>query len=149
MPLAKWKSHKVVEAAKIPAGTLFSASGRNVTFHLDRGEELTVSADVFARAAPPVSQDWYIVRYDGGTPKEYWSWSPADVFEAGYTLLQTVGLPVQDDRPEAKASHDKGLREYALGMAIEQQKALLGAGTLDATVITNMAEAFYKWLSAQ
>lgn len=38
---------------------------------------------------PEENTEGYLVKYNAGTAREYISWSPADVFEEGYTLAET------------------------------------------------------------
>lgn len=79
----RYRSHKVVEAAEfvcIDAQEVFikGPDGHAQALH-------GLPDDIFARGVP--SCDDLIVRYNAGTPKEYLSWSPRDVFLDGYTRI--------------------------------------------------------------
>lgn len=82
----KYKSHKVVEAALISD---INQSEKKVHV-LNRAGEMSVitpTDDWFARhrAATNAWKGGYYVRYEGG----YDSWSPADVFAEGYSLVDS------------------------------------------------------------
>lgn len=81
--LPKWKCHKVVEAAKVVGVTFHDGAA----LHLGGGARERVGDEWLRRnARGPVPESvvgGYFVRYEDG----YTSWSPADVFEAGYTRL--------------------------------------------------------------
>lgn len=90
-PLPRYRSHKVVEALKIqslehgPEGTAMIIP-ENTTYGI-----FEVSADYVNKHDP--QPGGYYVRYDTG----YESWSPAQAFEEGYTLIQeSSGLTFGD-----------------------------------------------------
>jgi hypothetical protein len=81
--LAEWKCHKVVQAAKILE---VEPNGLELSLRLDAGPSpkgLIVSVDMpwWGKHAPKAGG--YLVRYGDG----YLSFSPAEAFESGYTLL--------------------------------------------------------------
>jgi len=82
MELTKYKSHKIVEAGEITQVDRYA-----VTVRVASGAEeiLRLPSAMFVRYTPVVGD--YLVRYDTGTAKEYLSFSPRDVFIAGYTAL--------------------------------------------------------------
>ena len=78
--MTKWRSHKIVEA-----GTIYAFKDNNVVtvlvppmHYLD----VTVPADWTARGKPKLGD--FLVRYEDG----YISWSPKEVFLAGYTAIE-------------------------------------------------------------
>lgn len=91
--MKKYRSHKIVEAAKI---WQIIMSGENGALppsikapvicyeNPDRtvGPYVEVEESFFARGTPAIGD--YLVRYDDG----YLSWSPRDKFEAGYTEIE-------------------------------------------------------------
>ena len=80
--MKKYKSHKVVEAAKI---TDFFLKGSSLFLGLGSNEGFTVSDSAKVRFKDISREDMgYLVRYEGG----YISWSPTKAFEEGYTLLE-------------------------------------------------------------
>lgn len=88
--MQSYKSHKVVEAAKILSAVGNPADDMTVILHL-QGEksQLNVSAQWAFRHAPndlATLADGYYVRYADG----YESWSPAKAFEEGYTRITLV-----------------------------------------------------------
>lgn len=87
--MQKFKSHKVVEAAQIKVAEFRAdGSGRVIVVGSEPIQERAFDVPAgFKRpnTAPAMNPDGgdYLVRYEGG----YLSWSPKDVFEAGYTLV--------------------------------------------------------------
>lgn len=82
--MQRYKSHKVVEAGRI-MGLSWEPTSRYVNVESDneRGyERIEVTAEFYARGTPGLKD--YLVRHE---PDGYLSWSPADKFEAGYTLV--------------------------------------------------------------
>lgn len=75
----KYRSHKVVEASKIDAVER-TPTGARLTL---RGGEALDVGQVYADKHAPRPGGYY-VRYPDG----YESWSPADAFEQGYTLIE-------------------------------------------------------------
>ena len=79
--LARWRSHKTVQAGKIKSIEHHSMDA-NFLLEGEVGDfELTVDNKVFARGWPSIGD--YIVVYEDG----YISWSPARPFEDGYTIM--------------------------------------------------------------
>lgn len=108
--MQKYKSHKVVEAAKIIGFQIDSSSlgailtvdengrpvGQSVTMHwLDKNAPRWGTPDAEVELV-----GGYFVRYDDG----YTSWSPAEAFEKGYTPLthdpKDGALPVSGYQPQ-------------------------------------------------
>lgn len=80
MSLPKWKSHKVIEAA--PIETIIRGDGRGAVLELAGVDEpITVDQAYMDKHEP--QEGGYYVRYPDG----YESWSPAEAFEEGYTLV--------------------------------------------------------------
>jgi len=78
MAIPKWKSHKVVEAARV-TGVL----DEPLRWVLLTGDSVPVSVELELRARRnPIGG--YYVRYPDG----YESWSPAEAFEDGYSLIE-------------------------------------------------------------
>lgn len=92
--LPQYRSHKTVRAARIVAIPL-ADDGR--TLMVDRGDGTTVEVvpehAYFAKHQPQVG-GYYVVYADG-----YRSFSPAEAFEAGYSLLPIYGVTPISDRP--------------------------------------------------
>jgi hypothetical protein len=78
--LQRYRSHKVVNAAKIAGVSQYRNTGEGGLTFVD-GQQLMVSPTYMAKHAP--QPGGYFVVYEDG----YESWSPAEAFEAGYTAL--------------------------------------------------------------
>jgi len=79
MPLRKYRSHKVVEAAKITG-----VFDEPVRWFLNGGPDMIAPSLALMERVPGRSPiGGYYVRYADG----YESWSPAEAFEEGYTLV--------------------------------------------------------------
>lgn len=104
--MLKFKSHKVVEAAKIKEIVrLGYNAGTDTEDHgliFEDGDRVRVAFDWLAKHAPKVGG--YFVRYPDG----YTSWSPAAAFEQGYTKVsldpKDGALPVAGYKPQTPAS---------------------------------------------
>lgn len=84
--LLRWRSHKVVEAAKIIEVFVSRANKPVVRVESPDGDEtkfvaFDVPEDFSARGTAEPGD--YFIRYKDG----YMSWSPAKEFEDGYTLV--------------------------------------------------------------
>jgi hypothetical protein len=81
--LPRYKSHKVVRAAKIADVVTLEDGSRVLVLELgDRTARQPVTDDYLARnSAQPLIGGYYVQYADG-----YESWSPAEAFESGYTL---------------------------------------------------------------
>jgi hypothetical protein len=82
--LPEWQSHKVVRAARITGVSEGVLPTTLFRWHLAGGVVVDVDellATRVPRGVPTVGG--YLIVYPDG----YRSWSPADVFEAGYTLV--------------------------------------------------------------
>lgn len=93
MELPKWRSHKVVQAAKI-IGYTAARDGGSIgwTLELDGGSFVTVSSTFIVKVPAAEPAGGYYVRYEDG----YESWSPAKAFEEGYTLVVPESRPMYD-----------------------------------------------------
>lgn len=78
MALARYRSHKEVEAVKI-ADIRWVADGAEIVG--TDGEQVMVSIDYCTKHQP--KKGGYYVKYADG----YESWSPAEAFETGHTRL--------------------------------------------------------------
>ena len=78
--LPRYKSHKIVQAARIRAIMVNTDDGIN-TLALEGGESVQVVKGYMRHNPEPGG---YYVRYPDG----YESWSPAEAFEDGYTLVE-------------------------------------------------------------
>lgn len=76
--MPRYKSHKEVNALKIE---LVQIPSRTLHFHDKRFSPRSVSREYYEKHNPKAG-GYYVVYEDG-----YESWSPGDVFEAGYTLV--------------------------------------------------------------
>lgn len=86
--MQKFKSHKTVEAAKIIEVQKVS-DREGVRLRFEYGE-VRVSPSYMDKHQPKAGG--YYVRYDDG----YESWSPAETFEAGYSLMPGDGVNFRD-----------------------------------------------------
>ena len=88
--MQKWKSHEVVEAAKI-LSAVANPSQPGAIFHLQGEKDAVALTPEWLQKHQPGAgiqsfTDGYYVRYAGGVQ----GWSPADAFEEGYTRLTEV-----------------------------------------------------------
>jgi hypothetical protein len=83
--LPRWRCHKVVRAAKIERIVADDGYGR--AFVLDTNITVPFTDELWKRLGTSQTSEsligGYLVRYEDG----YESWSPAEAFENGYTLL--------------------------------------------------------------
>ena len=80
--LPKYRSHKEVWALKIAALDLYKVDGSaRITPVEDGYEPFKVNRDYVLKHNPQAG-GYYVVYEDG-----YKSWSPAEAFEGGYTLI--------------------------------------------------------------
>lgn len=86
MDYPKYISHKEVSAAKIAA--IDPGADGSLTLHLEGGFDNVVIPHQDVKHKPQPEAGWYLIRYADG----YVSFSPEDVFEEGYTLLQDPGV---------------------------------------------------------
>jgi hypothetical protein len=77
----KYKCHKVVEAEKISSISKGEIISDHSYITLEGGDRVKVSAEWMYSCYP--KEGGYLVKHPDGRM----SFSPADVFEAGYTLL--------------------------------------------------------------
>ena len=77
--LKKWKCHKTVHAGKIVG---LKYDGLFVNLELDDGQIVAVDTE-WANKHDVEDNGYYVVYEDG-----YASWSPAEPFEEGYTLIK-------------------------------------------------------------
>ncbi len=104
----KYKCHKVVQAAKIVTVGIYEPVKMGYELRLGYGPHVYVNQEYFDKHEPKVGG--YYVRYDTG----YESWSPADAFEAGYTLIEDEDMP-----PGAVQTFDCGLDELVASGALD------------------------------
>lgn len=79
--MPKYKCHKEVWALKIAVVDQLEQGGARLVWLDPKWEPITVDADYVSRHAPQAG-GYYVVYADG-----YKSYSPADAFEQGYTLI--------------------------------------------------------------
>ena len=79
--MQKYKCHKIVDAMKIDTWVAHSDGSATLIGH-DK-QEVEVGEPWMERHKPGISG--YYVRYED----DYSSWSPAEVFEAGYTAVDS------------------------------------------------------------
>jgi hypothetical protein len=82
--MPRWQCHKIVHALQVETILLDAVDGlerHRVTFVDKRYAPLMITEDMFQKHKPGVG--WYFVVYPDG----YMSFSPAQSFEAGYTLI--------------------------------------------------------------
>ena len=81
--LTKWVCKKQVWAEKI-INIRFNPNGDpKIQWELANGEMISVSPDLLCRGTTTPTGGYYVL-YENG----YESWSPADVFEAGYVKME-------------------------------------------------------------
>lgn len=81
-PLPRYRSHKEVWALKIADVSSEDVNGQvKLAFEDERFSDHFVSAEYVRKHSPKPGGYW--VKYADG----YESWSPAEAFEAGYTLV--------------------------------------------------------------
>lgn len=76
----KYRSHKIIDAERIESIDL-----EMCWLHCTNSLSVFVGAE-FIATKKPVKGGYFVV-YNRGEPREYWSCSPADVFEEGYTRI--------------------------------------------------------------
>lgn len=91
--LPRWKSHKVVQASKITALKLHDGGTGAIMVEDVSSAPILLHSEYMRRHEPKVGG--YFVRYADG----YESWSPAEVFEAGYTRVG--GVPELEEMSDA------------------------------------------------
>ena len=116
--MGKFKSHKVVSAARISEQHGFAIdhewSGMQVTLQHPEFEDMTlpyvIADSMMARYTPQVGD--YVVLYDG----DYVSVSPKEAFESGYHLIRDE----QDHLDEEQVSFSAALDAVKSGKAIRR-----------------------------
>lgn len=83
--MPKYKCHKEVWALKIQHVTGVNINGNMILYFESPYAPIEVDSDYVNKHAP--APGGYFVIYKDG----YRSWSPADVFEEGYTLVEEEG----------------------------------------------------------
>ena len=92
MEMPKYRSHKVVHALKIKSIEYDSEKARSEGRETDGSATITPHEDEYApirvdenyvRKHTPTADGYYVVYKDG-----YKSFSPAEAFEGGYTLIE-------------------------------------------------------------
>ena len=79
--MPKYCCHKEVHALKIKTITLLDSGRGDIQPEDTRYGRILVSAEYMTKHKPQIG-GYYVVYADG-----YKSWSPAEVFEAGYSLI--------------------------------------------------------------
>ena len=88
VPIPRWQSHKIVVADKIvkvtirPFGEALVKDDTFTDWHLECGAVVHVPHEARRRGGP-FPEGGYYVKYEDG----FESWSPAEVFEKGYTRM--------------------------------------------------------------
>lgn len=82
----QYRCHKIVRAVKIHSITRDAAGFK---IHPENGQTFPIADSYFKKHSP--QPGGYFVIYEDG----YCSYSPAKVFEAGYTLVERVDLPLK------------------------------------------------------
>lgn len=84
--MQKYQCHKIVQAAKIIG--IVANTKESIIAKCDDGQDyvLPVARINIADILEPGKSFGYVVRYEDG----YTSWSPAEPFETGYTLIEDV-----------------------------------------------------------
>lgn len=96
--LPRYRSHKIVEALEILSIDPLEGGGARISPVDLNFAPFTVSAEYVAKHNPQPGGYW--VRYADG----YESWSPAEAFESGYTLIS-----VDDDEQPTRSAEDAPL----------------------------------------
>ena len=100
MEMPRWKCHKEVWALKISGiGPLDDEGFAELFFEDKRYAPIKVGYDYRSRNQPVVG-GYYVVYKDG-----YKSFSPADAFEDGYTLVHSVGADTLDVEPHGQGCY--------------------------------------------
>lgn len=112
--LPQWKCHKVVQAGKISLMARDEENGQLMIHAEPSNMPFAVQLDFLQRHNP--ERGGYLVVYEDG----YLSYSPADVFEAGYHLLS---LRPVDDFPDTQTLKDAGKHTGGADWALEADAA--------------------------
>lgn len=135
--MPKYRSHKEVWALKIAdimnemdgSGTIIPADGRCASLH--------VSKEYMHKHMPKIGG--YYVQYEDG----YQSWSPADAFEEGNTLIDGVceiaKIPISNG-----ISFDSENRRISLDRAVTMN---IGSGKINPDELLADAEKIFLYLS--
>jgi hypothetical protein len=145
--LPRYRSHKIVEAAKILDVIHYSSSaiadGWGGVLRLDGFGSWRVQAEYVAKHDP--KEGGYYVRYADG----YESFSPAEAFEEGYTLIEDEPEVVEDPPPAPKTEGKRDWPKAVAGVAVLALVAWIGlsnfADHLKAPKAAPAAEAPQTW----
>ena len=134
--LPQYKCHKVVRAAKIVGFDKMPDRGtryRDVAIRLEGQDEPVVVDEHWIDRHTPLAGGYLVIYEDG-----YKSYSPLDVFEAGYTPLNDQAPPPEPPSPAQRAfvsnhfvdndGNDAGGTTFGRGFAIGWQHGPLGRG---------------------
>lgn len=103
MSWPRYKCHKVVEAVRIRSMDYSPPAGRII--HVGARDQASLPGVVVDSAWLEKHKPWsggYLVRYEDG----YLSYSPATVFEEGYTLIEAV----QEEEDSSSKSYPERIR---------------------------------------
>jgi len=115
MKLQSFKCHKVVQAAAILSITI-KPSNVFIVLESEPEVEHPIDPEVFARSVPEKGD--YLVRYEDG----YISFSPKDVFEAGYSINYPEWLErviLEKDTLDLKISKLSKFIDSSMGDVVE------------------------------
>jgi len=94
--MQKYKSHRIVEAAKITNIEQIEHNHTKITFEIPNNEDdniiLDNTKDLVGKPTPEVG--WYIIKYPDG----YFSYIPAKSFEEGYSIYTEQETEIKQDR---------------------------------------------------
>ena len=136
--MPKYQSHKQVWALKIETVTILDDGGADIVPADGNYGTFKVGKEYVEKHKP--QEGGYYVQYEGG----YDSWSPADAFEGGYTLLDTcklfeiplMGVP-NDDRKSKN-------RVFSVESAIDLVR---GGGTLNCDEVLENARKIFDYIN--
>ena len=120
MEMPKYRSHKEVWALKI-ARIDSSKDGSAVLSFEDTSYHSITVAEAYVVKHDPRAGGYFVV-YEGG----YSSWSPAEVFESGYTLMESPMLPLYNS-PNPNSEDRAMAIEYASRLPIDGVAGLIAA----------------------
>ena len=143
--MKQYKSHKIVEAAKIGDIDILADGGALLIFD-DDVESISVDNAYLEKHLPEIGG--YFVQYDGG----YASFSPADSFEFGYTEFDPDAVVEPPSTPETVV---EGMFEWALielraGATVQRKRYPMEEITMgvNAFVVESTARGMEMWIPA-
>ena len=138
--MQKYKSHKVVEAAKIESIEKLEDGRDRCLLHYGNyhGEHVVVSHNYMNKHTPQVGG--YYVRYPDG----YESWSPAQAFEEGYTAVDADPVPANPPVPVEQA-RDPAITALRDHVATEALKSIISSPQYYESTKENDVAFAYKY----